>query len=292
MNVTTTILRLVRALAACALLGGLVAIAVPASSAAPASTAAAGAGWLRLAHLSPNTPPVDVYLYSFDNPAARVVLRHVSYGTVSPYLPTPAGLYTVDMRSAGAAATAPPVLSTAVRVLAGRAYTVAGMGPLAGLRLQVLSDRLNTPPGRAMVRVIQASMQQHLMTVRAGRDVLARGLRFATITPYRALAPGTRTVRAAGITEQVRARVTVPAGSIHTLVVLDRRGRLKIVDLTDAIGSRVIPVAAPATGFGGTAPRPGSSVAPWLATAAGGLLLTLTGLVGRRRSGRSARLLR
>lgn len=162
MTMSGMISRLVRALATCAFVGGLLAIAVPASSAAPASpaalpSAAAGAGWLRLAHLSPNTPPVDVYLYSFDNPSARVVLRHVSYGTVSPYLPAPAGLYTVDMRSAGAAATAPPVLSTAVRVLGGHAYTVAGLGPLAGLRLEVLSDRLSAPAGQAMVRVIQAS---------------------------------------------------------------------------------------------------------------------------------------
>src|SRR6266436_6547875 len=40
-----------------------------------ASTAAAshGVGWLRLAHLSPNTPAVDVYLYSFGNSHAMIV---------------------------------------------------------------------------------------------------------------------------------------------------------------------------------------------------------------------------
>jgi hypothetical protein len=107
--------------------------------AVPAS-ASAGTGWVRLAHLSPNTPPVDVYLYSFGNPHARLVLRHVGYGTVSPYQSIPAGDYTVTMRKAGAAATAPPVLSTGFWVSAGDAYTVAGMGPAAGLRLQVLKD--------------------------------------------------------------------------------------------------------------------------------------------------------
>ena len=70
-------------------------------SAVPA-WAAPGAGWGRLAHLSPNTPPVDVYLYSFGDPSARLVLRHVSYGTVSPYREVPAGDYTVSMRAAGA----------------------------------------------------------------------------------------------------------------------------------------------------------------------------------------------
>jgi hypothetical protein len=62
--------------------------------------AAAGGGWVRLAHLSPNAPPVDVYLYSFGNPRARLVLHHVSYGMVSPYEEVPAGDYTVSMRSA------------------------------------------------------------------------------------------------------------------------------------------------------------------------------------------------
>src|SRR5882757_7325016 len=61
--------------------------------AAPA-WASPGAGWVRLAHMSPNTPPVDVYLYSFGDPRARLVLRHVSYGMVSPYQEVPAGDYT------------------------------------------------------------------------------------------------------------------------------------------------------------------------------------------------------
>ena len=80
-------------IAACALSVGLVSIATPATSAAQ------GTGWLRLAHLSPNTPAVDVYLYSAGNPRARVVLRHVAYGTVSPYLRAQAGEYTVAMRA-------------------------------------------------------------------------------------------------------------------------------------------------------------------------------------------------
>lgn len=74
--------------------------------------ASPGGGWVRLAHLPPNAPAVDVYLYSFGNPRARLVLHHVSYGTVSPYEPVPPGAYTVSMRSAGAAATAQPLSPT------------------------------------------------------------------------------------------------------------------------------------------------------------------------------------
>ena len=55
------------------------------ATAAAAAPASAGQGWIRLAHLSPNTPAVDVYLYSYGTPNAEIVLHHVSYGTVSPY---------------------------------------------------------------------------------------------------------------------------------------------------------------------------------------------------------------
>ena len=68
---------LARWLAPTALVLGLLAIAAPAS-------ASGGSGWLRLAHLSPNTPPVDVYLYSFHNPNAIIVLHHVGKAFKDP----------------------------------------------------------------------------------------------------------------------------------------------------------------------------------------------------------------
>src|SRR5215475_9511685 len=111
------------------------------SGAAPAS-ASSGSAWVRLAHLSPNTPAVDVYLYSFHNSKALIVVHHVAYGTISGYQKLPAGEYTVAMRAAGASESSTPVISTTVNAQPGRAYTVAGMGPAKGLRLRVLPDRL------------------------------------------------------------------------------------------------------------------------------------------------------
>jgi len=269
--------RILNALSAVALSLGLLSIAGPATSATPA-------GWLRLAHLSPNTPPVDVYLYSLGNPKARVVLHHVSYGTVSPYLRAAAGVYTVEMRPAGATASSPPVLSTAVHVHAGDAYTVAGMGPAKGLRLQVLTDRLTSPPGHAMVRVIQASMREHLVTVRAGSSVIGTKLPFATATAYRAVPMGRLTIRAVGENEHALSTVTLNSGTIHTLVILDRSRHLGIDDLTDAAGTRFHPRTAPETGLGGTAPPRRPSSITWLAFIAAGLLLAGSGLVRFRRS--------
>jgi hypothetical protein len=262
---------------------GLLGLAGPAASAAAAG---GGFGWLRLAHLSPNTPAVDVYLYSFGNPGARVVLHHVPYGAVSAYQQVPAGEYTVAMRAAGARPKSKPVLSTSVDVSAGHAYTVAGMGPNSGLRLQVLPDRLTTPRGKALVRVIQASMHQERVTVRLDGRPLARKIAFSHVSRYHAVRPGTLTVHAVGASARTVKTVDLTAGSIHTIVVLDASAtRLGIDDLMDAQGSKVQPAGAAATGFGGTAPQPGAPLLPWLGAAAAGLLAAGGGAlaVSRRR---------
>ena len=247
------------------------------ASAAPAASASTGSGWLRLAHLSPNTPAVDVYLYSFHNPNAIIVLHHVAYGTVSGYETVPSGEYTVAMRGAGAAPSSPPVLSTTVDIHGGDAYTVAGMGPANGLRLQILDDRLTTPRGKALVRIIQASLLEHRVTITAGHKVLARNLQFARVTSYVVVSAGTWNVAAAGESEHTSSPIHLAAGTIHTIVVLDDPGRLSLDDLVDAAGSRVIPIGAPATGLGGTAPRPVPSRLPWLVLAFAGLLLCAAG---------------
>jgi Domain of unknown function (DUF4397) len=290
MKLPARALRMVRPLAVLGLSLGLLGYAAPAASAAPAISASKSIGWLRLAHLSPNTPPVDVYLYSFGNAHAMIVLKHVAYGTVSGYQSVKSGDYTVAMRSAGAAASSKPVLSTSVDVTAGDAYTVAGMGPLSGLRLQVMRDRLTTPPGKALVRVIQASLQQHQVTVTAGKQVLAAKESFAKVSSYQVVSPGAWNVRAAGASESAASRVTLAAGSIHTFVVLDHPGHLWITSLEDAAGSKVFPEGGAATGFGGTAARPGASPAPWLVTLALGLLLALAGASRLRRQPRRAAL--
>src|ERR1700760_1818521 len=133
------------------LLVAAVILLIAASAAAAAAaifgsgTAASSTGWIRLGHLAPNTPAVVVYLSSFGNPDARVVLHDVAYGDASGYLAVPGGEYSVAMRAAGAPATSRPVLTSSPRVSAGSAYTVLAVGLESGLQLKVSRDDL-TPP--------------------------------------------------------------------------------------------------------------------------------------------------
>jgi len=266
-----------RLLATLALSAGLAGLLAPAASAATAGSMPGMDGWIRLAHLSPNTPAVDVYLYSFSNSHAKLVLHHVAYGTVSPYMRVAPGEYTVAMRKPGASPASPPVLSTAVHVVADHAYTVAGMGPANGIRLQILQDRIMTPKGKILIRVIQASLHQHLVTVTAGKQVLAHNLAFGQLTHYQVANPGTWTFRATGGSEHTSRMIKLVPNCIHTIVILDDSGHLKIDDLLDTAGAMAMPTGGVATGLGGTAPRPGPPAAPWLVVAAAGGLLALTG---------------
>jgi hypothetical protein len=262
-------------------------LAVPEAVSASAATSATGAaatgtGWVRLAHLSPNTPAVDVYLYSYGDSSAKQVLHHVAYGTVSSYESIAVGDYTVEMRAVGAAASSKPVLSATLEVTAGGAYTVAGLGPESGLRLEVLKDQLTTPAGQAEVRVIQASLKQTTVSVTWQGDAAVSDLAFGKVSGYQAVTPGTATLKIAGASGSVSKKITLTAGSVHTLVVLDGASGLELDNFVDAAGSGAAPSGAPATGFGGTAPRDPSPL-PWVALIGGGLLLAAAGSLSLRR---------
>jgi hypothetical protein len=260
-----------------------------AASAATTGTAGTNDGWVRCANLSPGSPAVDIYLYAFGNPGHPTILRHANYGNVSSYMAVSAGEYTVAMRPVGATASSPPVVSTNFMVSAGSAYTVASIGSSGAQRALVLTDQMAAPKGQALVRVIQASVQQKQVTVDDGSDVLAQQLAFGSATSYMAVQPGAQTVQFMASGDNTSMPVTFADGSVHTIVVLDGSAGLTVDILTDAASSQVTPAGGAATGLGGTAPRdviPG--LIPWAGTLAAGLLLVAAGVIGLRRSRRTA----
>jgi hypothetical protein len=163
------------------------------------------------------------------------------------------------------------------------------MGPANGLRLQTLNDRMTTPHGKSLVRVIQASLKEHQVTVQAGSATLASNLAFSSVTPYGTDQPGQWMLHAAGGSETWSGRVKLTAGSIHTLVVLDSPNGLKVANLMDAAGSDMMPHGGVDTGLGGAVPGPAPSPLPWLAGLAGGLLVAAAAAIRLRRSRAVAR---
>lgn len=239
---------------------------------------AADGGLLRLAHLSPDTPAVDVYVDSVDTPDSGLVLTGVSYGTVSDYRSVPAGTYTVSMRAAGAAATSPPVLSTTVTVDAGTAYTVAGVGEFADLGLEVIPDDLTLPAaGQARARVVNAASTLTPADVSlASGEALAGGLAFADQTSYVSVPGGTTTLQVSGgSTAGTDLPVNLAAGSTYTVLLLDSDSGVEVRTVLDAASPGVVPTGGVEAGGGGAA---GSS-GPLPLLVGGIAALAVTGLL-------------
>jgi Domain of unknown function (DUF4397) len=249
----------------------LLSLAFALVGAAPAA-AGQGTGWIRWGNWSPSAPDFDIYLNSFGGSGGMTVIKHVRYGHVSSYMAIAPGQYTVAMRDSGAAATTPPVLSASVRVAPGTAYTIVSMGRASHLGVQVLTETMRTSPGKALVRVVQESVQPNNVTVSDGSHPLGGPLALGGYTGFLAVSPGWQAIHAAGSREATTQRLLLRAGTIHTLVVLDNEGGLRIHSLQDAVGSKAMPAGGAATGFGGTAPVPAPSPAPWAAAAAAGAL--------------------
>ena len=253
---------------------------------------AAGDGYVRLAHLSPDTPAVDVYLKSDSGAVKDQRFDGVAYGAMSDYLRLPTGTYSVAMRKAGAAASTPPVLTTQVTVARSAAYTVAGVGRYADLGLRVLKDDLSLPKAaESKIRIIQASVRAPVLDVGgANGKKIADAVQFATTTGYRQVNPGKWTVRVkpTGGGETSDLPCTLGAGNVYSLLVLDdKKGGLKPELHIDAARQGGVPRGGVATGQGGTQPQDRPPMALLLA----GVTAVATGgvLVGLRRRLRAYR---
>lgn len=250
------------------------------------TAAAEDTGRLRVAHLSPDTPAVDVAVAPVppgaDGPLTdpgRDLVTGLAYGAVSDAAALGPGTYAVSVRAAGSDRTVPPVLSARVDVSAGAVATVTLSGRFADLSLDTLpSDRTAPPPGAARVRVLAAAGEASALDVAvSGGPDLATALPFGAAGEYRTVAARTVTVTV-GRGTGAPAEVPVPlaAGSVVTLVVLDRPGGgLTVRPVLDAAGTAVIPAGGVAAGG---SPTPAASAALPLA----GAVAAATGLGSRR----------
>jgi hypothetical protein len=177
--------------------------------AAPAFAQGTGQAQVRVAHLAPDAPNVDVYVNG------DPVLTDVPYTTVSDYLSLPAGTQQVTVYATGD--TTSPVIDTPVQLAAGGAYTVAAVGLVAddSLTAQVYQDDLRDPAsGNAKVRVVHASPDAGPVDViPRGGQALVEGLTFPEASPYAEVPAGSYTldVNAAGTKKTA---LTVPDASL------------------------------------------------------------------------------
>ena len=264
----------------------LVAIPVPAMAATPT-------GWVRVAHLSPDTQPVDVRLASLGGSSKVLSIHDVSYGSVSKYWSLPVGNYAVAMRKAGSAASSTPVVSTFVSISSGGADTVAVFGTNADLKTKVIPDALTLPrAGTARVRVVQASTSSAPVTVTAAPSTtIVSDASTTTVSPYADVKAGTWKLTAVSGTKSTTETVSLKTGQIASVLVLDdASGGIVLRRVLDSASVGGVPKGYLATG-GGFLAHQAEQQHTDLMLAAGGLGVLAAagvaiGVVTRRRHAR------
>ncbi len=283
-----------RALGLCASAIALTLAAPAVASAAPTSHAPSNVAYVRGAHLSPDTPGVDVYLTAFRGGTQALWLSDVGYGDVSPYRQIKSGTYAVSMRPHGAAASTKPALTWTINLDAGHAYTAAAIGMNAQLHGTIFNDTLTKPDaGTGLVRVVQASSRAGTVQVVAGGKTITGHCAFGCTTAYQTVPGGPLTVSAKSLTDPGltgEAPVTIASQSITSLILLDTKtGGVEVHPLLDAAGASSAPHGAVPAGGGGTAQHVvdrRAALSPFELSAAFGLLLATAGgwLLLRRRA--------
>jgi hypothetical protein len=266
-----------------ALAVALLAMALPA---APAS-AASRDGWVRLAHMSPDTAAVNITLSSLSGDVTLFRLQNVGYGAVSKYMRLPQGTYALAMVPAGQNdANATPVVSGSVKISAGKAETLAAIGKNADLKTTVFADDLAAVSGGdARVRVVQASVTHATVDATAGSTTITSGAAFGDVSKYATVPAGSTSIdlKAGSATKTVSQ--TFAAGSAHTLFVIDdSKGGLTVSPALDSAAATETPVGSLAAGGGGLAEGDSQLALLLAAVAAAGGGVAL-GAMARRRSG-------
>ena len=143
----------------------------------------AGTAQVRVAHLSPDAPLVDVFVNG------TRALSGVAFKDVSNYLAVPSG--SVNFKVTPANAATPVVIDATVNLNSGGNYTVAATGFLASIQPLVLEDDRGTT-GQSKVRFVHASPDTPAVDIAVtGGPVLFANASFRQATAYPQLPPGT-----------------------------------------------------------------------------------------------------
>lgn len=183
----------------------------------PCEAVAAGKAAARVAHLSPDAPNVDVVV------DGTTVLSDVPFGTISPYLVLPPGVYNVVVKPTGGDAA---VFDEQVEFGA-NAYTIAALGEIEGQNqsfvIQPFVDDVFAPAaGTTRIRLVHAAPDAPPVDVTVeGTDVtLFDDVAFGEASQYATPEAGDYTIEVRGATDTddgdvvTTFDVSLPAGAV------------------------------------------------------------------------------
>ena len=199
----------------------------------PTSAVANGMAAVRIAHLSPDAPNVDVRV------DGRQALSNVGFGTVTPYVVLTPGSHNVRVTLAGH-----PLITVYDNDLSvdAKAYTVAAFGEVSGANhpfaVEVFTIDATAPPrDAAAVRLVHAAPDVPAVdvTAKGSNRTLFENVAFGQASDYVTLPAGTHTL-------EVRAHTPNHDGQVLETADVTLRGGT--VDSVFAVGSRSPPAGA------------------------------------------------
>ncbi len=153
---------------------------------------ASALGAVRVLHLSPDTPAVDV-LAGLSEDSKGPLVQNLTYTNFTDYAPVPTGNYFIDVTPAGMPETVAIDLND-VALQGDVSYSVAAIGTLDGTdttpltALLLVDDAFVTD--QAQLRVVHASPDAGLVDVLVNDAPVLTDFAFGTATDYLALDPG------------------------------------------------------------------------------------------------------
>ena len=214
-------------------------------------------GWVRLAHLSPDTRAVDIEVAAERKGGASALqVKDVGYGVVSDYIQLPVGTYVISMTPSGAPAGTTSVIDASIDIVKDTSITVAAFGANKNLRTRVFQDDLTTPSaGDSRIRLIQASTVTDAVSVATASGLLiAKDATAGQSTSYASVPAGPWDLRLTAQGIRNSAPITLANGTVNTLFVLDNaQGGLTIKAVLDAASVGAAPIGGVQTGGGALA---------------------------------------
>lgn len=200
------------------LVTGFVGVGIATTGANGSGADGSGAAQVRVAHLSPDAPAVDVLV------DGSVALEGVEFGTVSDYLQVPAGERTVTIRTTEDRTV---VFEGPVTVEAGTMYTIGAVGEVTEntFRPEIYVDDFEHPGADdALVRLIHASPDAGPVdvTVAESGAVLFDNASFPNATDYATVPAGDYTLEIRPATEDndgtvvATVDVSLEGGTVYT----------------------------------------------------------------------------
>lgn len=201
---------------------------------------------LRLAHVSPDAPAVDVYLND-----VRAVSSLV-YGAATEAIALPPGEYTVALRVAGDDAAESPMTAARLTLGADEAWTLLAMDRLAALQMVLFAEDTSTPSaGKARLTAIHAHPDAPAVTIALpDGTAVFENLAFGQQSAGVELAPGAYDLgvadAATGEALLQLTRLDLAAGRSYTAIVIPSAQGTQIVQPLVFSRPPAAPLEAPA----------------------------------------------